>query len=281
MQGLQHPNTRCLAKACDALGVSYAIRDDIGNWLTVYVGSKELHFVRARTPFNSTSMDTIFRDKAFSYTLLHTEIRMPKTKQYLNPNVAERWQPLVSHQSTRAITDDIVKGFGLPVIVKRNSGSHGKHVFAVAHADAVTVALDSIFDQASDQYDPIALAQEAIDIAREYRVLWFRGKTMLVYEKLTPEGKDVSISPFGNPGALAVVVSPESAEYQAIDAFLSASQTARGFEYCGFDVVVDTAGTYWLLEVNGWPGTEHITKHAGDDVMVDVWKRILLELQHD
>jgi glutathione synthase/RimK-type ligase-like ATP-grasp enzyme len=225
-------------------------------------------------------MDALFRDKSFSYTLLHEELAMPRTKQYMDPAVEERWQPLVTHATAHDIATDILEGFQLPVIVKRNSGSHGNHVFLIDSHDAAVIALETIFEKANSQYDPIALAQEAVVIAREYRVLWFRGKVVLMYEKLTPEGKAHSMSPFGNPGAEAVIVSEDDAAYVSVAEFLSQSPTAKGFEYCGFDVATDAAGKHWLLEVNAWPGTEHLTKHAGDDVLVDMWKRILLELQH-
>lgn len=275
---IQNPNTRCLMRACDELGVAYTVRDTIGNWVTVHL-DRDLHFVRSKTPFNSSAMDVIFRDKEYSYRLLHSEIQTPETVGYLDPHVEEQWQSLVEFKTIDAIQDDIVKRFGVPVIVKRNSGSHGDHVFMATSPAQVRHALEAIFDKTKVIYDVVAIAQPYIDIAREYRVLWFRGQVMLVYEKVTTQGKPVSLSPLANPGSVTRIIPLDDPISVQIRSFLERSPTIRGFEYCGFDVAIDVAGVMWLIEVNGWPGTNKLTRDNGDEPLIAVYKKILHQLQ--
>lgn len=275
---MQNSNMRCLVEACKQLGIACTARDSIGNWITVHL-STDLQFVRSKTPFNSSSMDTIFRDKEYSYRLLHSEIKTPETVGYLDPHVEEQWQPLVTFKTIDEIQKDIVQRFGVPVIVKRNSGAQGDNVFMATTPEQVTQALESIFDKNKISYDSVAIAQPYVAIAREYRVLWFRGQMMLVYEKVTTQGKPVSLSPLANPGSLTRIIPLDDPVSLQIRSFLESSPTIRGFEYCGFDVAIDTSGAFWVIEVNGWPGTMKLTRDNGDGPLIAVYKKILVQLQ--
>jgi glutathione synthase/RimK-type ligase-like ATP-grasp enzyme len=275
---MQNSNMRCLVEACKQLGIAYTAQDAIGNWITVHLDS-DLHFVRSKTPFNSSSMDTIFRDKEYCYMLLRKEIQTPQTVGYLDPRVEEQWQPLVTFKTVDAIRDDIVQRFGLPVIVKRNSGAQGDNVFMATTPEEVSKALESIFNKHTTSYDSVAIAQPYVAISREYRVLWFRGQMMLVYEKVTTQGKPVSLSPLANPGSLTRIIPLDDPISVQIRAFLETSPTIRSFEYCGFDVAIDTSDTLWVIEVNGWPGTMKLTRDNGDEALVAVYKKILQQLQ--
>lgn len=279
MNTMQNPNMRCFVEACARCAVPYTIQDEIGNWVTIHCNQRDFHFIRTKTPFNSSSLDTIFRDKEYTYRLLHKEIPTPETVAYLDPRIDAQWQPLVVHKTQQAIHDDIVTRFGFPVIIKRNSGAQGDNVFKANTIADVDGALTTIFNAEQKNYDILAIAQPYIDIAHEYRVLWFNGEVVLVYEKVAPSGKHNSLSPLANQDSFTRIIAPTDAVYTQIEAFLTQSPTISTFMFCGFDIAIDTQGVMWLIEVNGWPGTSKCIRDNGDEPIIEVYMRMLKHLQ--
>ncbi|MBP6257268.1 hypothetical protein KA405_06350 [Patescibacteria group bacterium] len=58
----------------------------------------------------------------------------------------------------------------------------GQHVYKCNSKDDIVSAIESIFTQ-DNMYDYVILAQEYIEIQREYRVIVYNNKVQIVYYK--------------------------------------------------------------------------------------------------
>jgi len=268
------PNMRCIAKACDNLGISYTVKDDYGNWIAVHL-SKDYHFVNNKIPFNDGGINSVCRNKEYTYRLIKDEINTPRTKGYFDPKSGEDSAPYVLFDSVKKIKDDIIKEFGLPVMIKRNSGTKGVNIFLAKTPREVTKSLKKVFDKSKKSYDTVALAQEPIDILREVRIVWFLGEPVIMYEKVTPDGKKESISPMFNSTAYTRPLEDEEPLRLKIQEFLNKSSVLKTLEYAGIDLAVDQEGQLWIIEINAYPILTKLARDYGDSILVQMYENII------
>jgi len=272
-------NTRCLGKACNKFGIPFVIHDDFGNWLEVSIGNKKLQFINRVTPFNNGSIFKLCKDKEFSYRLFSKEIKMAKTKGFVDPNCNEDYSKYVSSDEVGEVVNKMIKEFKFPFVVKMNSGSFGNNIFVVNSQEEVKKSVEQIYNKDSENYDYLALAQEFIDIEKEFRVIWFKGEALLIYEKVIEEKND-HISPMFNPGAKTVEIPENDKTYKDLVSFFKESKTLEEqIEYAGFDVAVDKDGKIWLLEINASPILDKFARDNGDDALVVVYEKMLNIIQ--
>ena len=226
---------------------------------------------------NSESDTKLCADKAYTYELLSKCIEMPKTQSYLDPN--GRYREYRQFSSQEKIVQDIKKNFQLPLIVKKNTGSMGSGVHKCETWEQVASAVASIFCQDSSSYDYVCVVQTAILIRREWRVLMYKGKLQFMYEK------DVSAATFkGNLSPLhwedstANLVSDEALQQQ-IQHFLDPVFEQWQLPYGGFDVVEDTTGKLWLIEVNSHPAFAVFLRDNDPEPLKQMYRIMLKDLQ--
>jgi glutathione synthase/RimK-type ligase-like ATP-grasp enzyme len=239
-------NLAQLIEACKALGVGYQLHHDSGNLLEVIPAGRSYYFAAWTTPLNDQAICHICLDKAFFYELAHTLVPMPRTLSYFDPGAAPKHQRYISIPSINAIAADIQAHFELPVIVKRNRGWGGDHVFRCDTPGDVVEALTAIYDRTSPRFDYVALAQEHLTIRREYRIIYLGGKLQFAYEKNIDEARFT-----GNLSPL---------------------------HFCGFDVAIDTDEKIWLIEANTSPGFAYFIASCGPEKIVELYVRVLQEL---
>lgn len=273
------PNMQALARACEQVGCSYAPVDAHGDFLAITVGSKVHYFLNTRTPFNSESVECICRNKVYAYLLLKDELPMPLTCSYIDPRAEEGMRKYVTHKSVAEITADIVKQFSLPIIIKMNAGSQGRHVYLCNTPRKVKQSIKAIFNRRQKNYDFSVLAQPYISIAHEYRVLLLDGEIVLLYEKVVGQ-KSVNLSPLHNESGRAVLVT-DAAVYEAIQEMIRRSPTLRQMRWLGLDVVQDVNGVWWVIELNTHPGFSYFIRDNGIDALVPMYVTILKKLQHE
>jgi carbamoylphosphate synthase large subunit len=267
-------NTECLREACDQLHVPYDICDEFGNVVCVRL-EKNYFFVNFSTPFNNDSFSQIAKDKDFSHMIGKDTIHMPRTKSYFDPNFGKGFS---GGMSVEVIVDEIMSEFDVPVIVKMNRGEQGKNVFLCRSRDEVSVAIKTIFKKDSELYDYIALAQEYIRIKSEYRVIVFRGKALLVYEKDVSHAQFTgNLSPLHYENARAVHIKDEK--------FISDIQNAVArllkkipMEFTGIDLAVDVDGRYVFFEFNSMPGFKYFVRDNGKEPLVEMYMKIISTL---
>ncbi|HYF29231.1 MAG TPA: alpha-L-glutamate ligase [Candidatus Paceibacterota bacterium] len=280
MSDLQsHPNTRCVRKACDALGILYKTHDAYGNFVAVGLDPIK-YFVNASAPFNNGAIDKICRDKAFSYRLLKDAVRTPRTKGYFDPYPEDpQYQGYVVEQSYEAIADAIVQEFSLPVIVKMNSGLKGRNVYLCEDRSEVLAAIETIFNHKLPSSDYVALAQEYVPPTREYRTVVFKGEVVLVYEKdLSDATFTGNLSPFHYEGARAVPVE-DAVVTGRIQGAVDGIFPVLDLEFGGIDLIEDEAGELHVIELNTHPGFSYFVRDNGDQALVAMYEYILRQLR--
>jgi glutathione synthase/RimK-type ligase-like ATP-grasp enzyme len=271
-----NPNLRCLVKACCNLEIPYETYHESNNVVLV---AKKHFFVNWAVPLISYSLGRLCTDKEYSYTLLRDSLAMPSTIGFLDPKVETIHQNYVQHLHIRDMVCSAQDAMPLPVIVKRNSGSHGSHVFLCHTWEAVEAAITKVFDRNSSEYDYVALLQKYIPTVKETRVVLVDGKVSFAYQK------DVSgasfcgnLSPLHWEGARGILCTV--GEEKKLQDFLAPLFIRLPcLRYVGIDVLEDAEGKLWLLEINGSPGYRVFIRDNGTERVVKMYEEVLALLE--
>jgi glutathione synthase/RimK-type ligase-like ATP-grasp enzyme len=253
------PNSVCLRKACDRLGIRYTTHDRHNNLITVHLPTGDSIFANSASPFNSDAVIKICFDKEFMYLLLKDSIQMPKTVGFFDPYQNHAlYKQFASTASHQTIAKEILATFQLPVIVKMNAGHEGRNVFLCESPADITNALKTIYNRKSLNYDSVALAQEFIDQKREFRVIVFRGKIVLLY------AKDFSR------------ISPQMT--RKIARFIKPIFKKVPLEFGGLDIIEDAHKNLYLIEMNSRPGFFGFISKRGEEPLIRMYAQILRQI---
>lgn len=266
---------KAIIKACDKLNLEYNILHKSQNVLEIKTPKQNLLFTNGITPFNSESVANICRDKDFTYTLFHNDLHLPKTVSFFDPNGGEEYKSYIEFESNQIICEQITNQFSFPVIVKRNSGSQGKNVFKCNSKKDILKALELIFDKQSNQYDYVALAQEFVNIKREFRVILFQSKIMLVYEKIINNAKFVgNLSPLHWEESKSEVIT-DKVLIKRIQESIKSMSKFPDFQYIGLDIVIDYKDKFWIIELNSHPGYTKFLEDNDEKHLANMFEKIL------
>jgi glutathione synthase/RimK-type ligase-like ATP-grasp enzyme len=267
-----NPNLRCLAKACARQNISFETYHHTAN--VALVAGKHL-FVNWSVPLLSHSVARLCTDKEYAYTFLKDKIRMPITTGFLDVAVDDAYSEYLRESSTNEIIERILNDFTLPVIVKRNSGSHGSNVYLCLTQADIKRALNAIFNRSSSEYDYVALVQEYFNAHVERRVILLDGKVSFAYRKdVTGAVFKGNLSPLHWENAKGVLCSRE--EEARMEQFLAPLFSIfPGLRYVGVDVLEDVDGNLCLIELNGSPGYRVFIRDNGDARVVQMYGEML------
>ena len=268
-------NVKLLLQACQELNISYEILHRHQNLLRIKLEKRYYYFVNYTTPFNSKPITEIFKDKEYSYELLKNKIKMPKTIGFLSPLCDEKYKIYLHFKNIKSIENKIVNEFELPVIIKRNRGSSGNNVFLCQKKEEIEGYINRIFNIKNKDYDYVALAQEYIQIVREYRAIFFERKLVLLYEKDKSKARYTgNLSPLHWEGAKAKHIT-NSKIISSINNFVQPIFSEVPVNYAGFDIVIDKNETYWLIEINSSPNYEIFIRDNDPKIIVKMFQGML------
>jgi glutathione synthase/RimK-type ligase-like ATP-grasp enzyme len=271
-------NIEILLAACDELNIIYEILHPSQNLIRIKHSREDYFFVNYMTPFNSGSITQILKDKEYSCQLLNGNINTPKTISFVSPHCDDKYKKYLSFPDIDSMVLEVDKTLALPVILKRNRGSGGNNVFLCASREQIKAALENIFNINSKDYDYVALAQEYIDIAREYRAVFCKEKLVLLYEKDKSDAKFAgNLSPLHWEGATAKHITDQNLMSE-IETFVKPVFAEIGINYAGFDIALDRNGQYWLIEINSSPNYDVFVRDNDRQIVVTVFKGILERL---
>ncbi|NJM59475.1 MAG: alpha-L-glutamate ligase [Oscillatoriales cyanobacterium RU_3_3] len=268
-------NINLVLAACQELNIPYEILHHSQNLVRIKKADRDYYFVNYMTPFNSASLAQIFKDKEYTYQLLKGKINTPKTLAFVSPYCEEKYQKYLSYRKIDEMVLEVNKIFTLPAIVKRNRGSGGNNVFLCESKEQIQAALEIIFNINNKDYDYVALAQEYIEIAREYRAVFFQGKLVLLYEKDKSQAQFAgNLSPLHWEGAKAKhILDPNL--MSEIEDFVKPVFAEVSIDYAGLDVALDARGKYWLIEINSSPNFDIFVRDNDRQIVVKMFKNIL------
>lgn len=268
-------NIEILLAACEELNIPYEILHPSQNLIRLKHGGEEYYFVNYMTPFNSASVAEIFKDKEYTYQLLNGKINTPRTLGFVSPHCEEKYKKYLSFPDIESIVIEVNKKFAFPVILKRNRGAGGNNVFLCESREQIKEALEIIFNVNSKDYDYVALAQEYIEIAHEYRAVFCKQKLVLLYEKDKSQAKFAgNLSPLHWEGAKAKhIINPNL--MSEIEDFVKPVFAEIAINYAGLDIALDTKGAYWLIEINSSPNYDIFVRDNDRQIAVKMFKDIL------
>ena len=272
----QYPALQCLATACDNLNIPYRYLDRHHNFIEVKpAGSLSLFFANAATPFNSDVVNRICADKEFTYLLLNEVIAMPATLGFFNPDSLDIYELYRNVKSRTEIIETIQQNFSWPLIMKRNAGQQGNNVFLCPTEKDLHRALKKIYNPKSQQYDYVALAQEYIKPKAEYRLIFFREKLLLAYEKsIAGATFNGNLSPLHWDQAQAIPIE-DQAQLAALADFAQPIFAPLPVTFAGLDVIEDEQGKLWLIEINTRPGFKFFIHSNGEQPLIEMYEKIL------
>jgi len=270
---------QALIKACDKLGIKWEFIDKYKIALKIY--TKPVRFMLfSINPFLDFTTSKILKDKDFTHQLVQDVVKMPRFKSYLNPNINPKYEEYKKFDSVAEIIVDIEKSFSYPVIIKKNKGSAGSFVFYCSNKPDIENALSNIYNRKSRKYDYIALAEEFVEIKKEYRVVTIKNKVDFLYLK-DNNGAEFTgnISPLHYDGARAVLV--EDLDLQnRIEQFIKPVFDLIDLPMAGFDIAEDMSGNLYLIEINGSPSMKIFARDNGIEKVNTFYEKLLIQNIH-
>jgi glutathione synthase/RimK-type ligase-like ATP-grasp enzyme len=268
-------NIKMLLEACKKLSIEYEILHPNQNLVKVKICDREFYFTNYSTPLTPQSIAEIFKDKQYFYQVFRDVVKMPRTVSFISPYCDQKYKEYLQFSTIEEIIAEIESNFELPIILKRNRGSGGNNVFKCGDLPQVHNALDHIFDVNSKNYDYVALAQEPINIVKEYRSVCLNQEQVILYDKDFSQAEFVgNLSPLHWDGAIAKQVNNHET-IAAIAEFIKPIFQKMPIAYVGLDVAVDDHGVYWLIEANSHPNFDIFIRDNGEDAIVQLFEKIL------
>lgn len=264
-------NMQALQAAAHNLGKKIEVIDRYGDVVRI---EGEI-YVHSRLPFNTESVSYMARDKAYTHYLLEGVVRMPRMRDYFNPNSISKWQEYREYASQTEIVNDIIKKFSFPVIIKPNHGSFGEGVVVANTKESVEAAVADIFDSNSSNHDYVLLAEEYLPPVREWRLLWLDGDIVLVYEKKFQAGRlNQNISPLHYEGAKAEIETDEKLIKLLTDFVLPIKEKIK-LRWAGLDVALLGDESLVLYEINSHPRLDIFARDNGIETLIPLYERVL------
>jgi len=271
-------NIKMLIAACKKSEIKYEILHPNQNLVKVITGDREYFFTNYSTPLTPQSVAEIFKDKQYFYQVFQDVVQMPRTVSFISPYCDEKYLEYLEFTSVDQIVSQVEQKFELPVIVKRNRGSGGNNVFKCDDLNQVRNALDTIFNVNTKNYDYVALVQKPINIVKEYRSICLNQTQIVLYEKDISQAKFTgNLSPLHWEGAIAKLVE-DAQVIQAIDDFIKPIFQKMPITYVGLDVALDDQNNYWLIEANSHPNFDICIRDNGEEVIIDLFQKMLAYL---
>lgn len=274
-------NIKMLLEACEKLSVEYEILHPNRNLVKVRISDRDYYFTNYSTPLIPQSVAEIFKDKQYFYQIFQDVVKMPRTLSFISPYCNEKYIEYLEFPSIDEIITEIERNFELPIILKRNRGSGGNNVFKCVNLQQVRDAVETIFNINFKNYDYIALAQEPINIVKEYRCVCINHQPVILYDKDISQAEFTgNLSPLHWNGAIAKQVT-DPHTIKAIEEFIRPIFEKMPIAYVGLDIALDDHHNYWLIEANSHPNFDIFIRDNGKEAIIELFQKILeyLKLQ--
>ena len=248
-------------------GVNYLFQDSWTSLNDVYVGS--ITGSKARTHHRISSKPEF-----------QAAVRVPKTLAYKTPSISvlhEHDTDIQVMRSIEEIIDDIERQYGYPVFLKPDISSMGRNTFFVEDRAQLSDAVSCIIEGRNTDKD-VVIAQECIDIAREYRAVYFKGEIITVFDRMFAErgiqhGRAHAEADLSCPVSTRFVEDPEKLDAIHKATHIMAEET--GQIYFGSDFAEDTEGNLWFVESQTGPMLHLAYSGQGQARMDHLASRIL------
>ena len=215
------------------------------------------YFVNSQTPFNNQDVVAICKDKFFTYKLLEKTVKQPLTWSFLDPNCSNNYKEYLEFINFTEIAKFISQKLTFPLILKPNSGSLGVNVQKIHNQTELKNGIAKIFDVNSKDYDYVMIAQEFVEIEKEFRVLVVNNSVELVYQKDNSRAEFVgNLNPLHWANATVKIVKKSQNQqifWQNLTKIVSQISTKLDLNWAGLDIAKMKNGKLILIEINTNP----------------------------
>lgn len=263
--------TQLVTEICHQQAIPLRIIDDAGVVLELQLPQRSHLIVNNHLGLISEADAVLCTDKAYQAQLLADIDLMPLTHSYLDPSskYASTETPNLAQ-----ITADIQDRFSLPVMVKKNSGREGVHVFKAQSAEEMTAALNQIFNPHHSEYDHVAVVQPYLEATHEYRVLMWHGQAEVAYTKVAPTQSASFVSAERWAAGRAELVT-DSHMLRRLQTVVTTLYQRWPLAYAGLDIIEDPQGRLWLIEVNSAPAITHVVRDNGPEIVRPLFQKMI------
>jgi D-alanine-D-alanine ligase-like ATP-grasp enzyme len=263
-------STQLISEICQELSIPCRVIDGAGALLEVTIHGKPKFIFNNTFGLISDVEAKISLDKSFQAQVLAGTELIPLTKSYLDPfsKYAIEKKPSINQ-----VSEDILKHFQLPFILKKNSGSEGVNVFLVKNTDEVESSLTKIFNQKSSDYDHVVIAQQYIETNNEFRIIVFENEIQFAYKKTQTANENFSSqNRWRNVKAELVTDQQKISQLQQL---VDTVHSKWPIKYAGLDVIEDRNGQLWLIEINSSPALAYFIRDNGSELVKNLYRKIL------
>ena len=268
-----NPQIKAIIEAAKQLGLAHKEVNKDG-FISINVKGQDYYFIVNETPLNSSMAARIAADKAYTHELLHDVIRMPKTEVFIDPNGDERYEDYMEEDSYREIGNRIAESFELPLIIKKNSGANGIHVFLCSDSESIQKAVKKVFNKKSRHYDHVLLAQQYVKTVKELRAIVLKGEVKLLYEKARTRSR----TDLQKYDEIPAEIVNDHALLERVQEFIEPIYTKLDLQYGGLDIAIDEHDQLYFFEINTRPGYKYFVKHNGLEPVIELFKEVLENL---
>ncbi|HEU5114766.1 MAG TPA: hypothetical protein VFT82_03300 [Candidatus Paceibacterota bacterium] len=244
-----YPNLTALTEALARLGESYSHVPGFPD----SVMAKQGAFIRAATPWNPESVSALTHDKAAVYALLEGKAPFPKTLVFFDP---EGDHPEFAREKSVREIAETISPLPYPRTIKMNRGEAGSHVYFVENDDETVCAFAAIFDKKGRNYDFMALVQEHIAVAHEWRVAVAVKVPVFAYAKGTFDIAGDNL-------------------YARLSPIATAAIEATGLVWGAIDIIESKEGDLYFLEANSRPSYAGFIGKHGTEKITALYERSL------
>ncbi len=195
---------------------------------------------------------------------------------FLYPGVAGKYLKYLRYSSIESIVESIEEHFTYPLVIKPNKGSLGINVARCYSKEEVEAALEVIFNIESNNFDYVALAQEYIAPVKEFRVVFFRGKPVLSYQRYYDKAY-FGAKYWEAPGGKTINLELDGELVQRSAKVFRPALTLSGLDYIALDIILTAEDELYLLELNSGPKYNHFADNHGADIVISMYETILTD----
>lgn len=241
----------------------------------------KLKFWRNKNPFNDNVTNILCEDKSMQAELYDQyKIAHPKTISIFNPSAKPQYDKYKTHPDLKQIIKYIESEFDYPIILKRNRSSLAAGVHYIKSQKILTKLLKKYFKK-DRKRNNLLIVQQVIK-GDEYRVIQFKGKTLLAYYKKEETSLDQRIEQ-GDLNPLHSGKPVKVTNQNLIHQFNEIAQKIYldlGITFSGIDIIIDQSKKPYVLETNANPACSFYNQANGRADFTQVYLKCLQEYQN-
>ena len=204
----------------------------------IIINDSRFHFILGKTPFNSEQAIEFINNKWSFYKAKRLKINIPHTESFYKKG-SKSIEEIV--QDINQKVESETHPFIFPLVIKPENGSLSDHVYIVHNIEELKNSYQAT--QKSEGNGDLALVQQYIGPAKEYRAICLDGQCIFAYEKNIDNAKENGkVNPMYWEGSKPIIVGDKKI-IEKISLISMSLYQNHDIQYVGLDLRIDENGT--------------------------------------